>query len=543
VYLDEIIMNLPLPPAPGISESSYGDHLRQIVKLTPDEVEDPVIVEVAVLRGWASRFRVDAKPGRRSRWAFRRSSSATNHSLYSSDILSTFDYSQLLSIVPWVLSLKKDDFSNGSSEIMEPPLRTHVEKRSMEDKKRTSGYRGLFSRMTFNDELCDPAIRAAQSRKASIKYNPVSQISARRKNWNARLHSTPYKTIPIPPHESELSIETLLLDSAARTEIDRMIRAVAVLKQIPQSWSLESYLRRLMSVFEVETRSGESDKALASKLGNIHEQDGHSSELWKWLSYRRSNVKEWGLSRRARLTLENVTAEDDKLLLQYGNYFLIILAAIHRMWKDVKERQFYLGEIYHIWDCVRPWILLQLGASQSKKLPSSEFNMSQVFTNLMEKVECMSKKPEMDKLPFDNVRYGIVCDSTEPDEKGYLCRWYVFERSPYSNDYVAGCVLTRGGTGASTTIIPLDEQAEAARWVRTEHEIRPLMIVVQEKHVDIRKWTFDLLSGSPKDTFAMERGALMPLSVSSGLDSTGMQPSQPYKGMTCRQDHETLPSI
>jgi hypothetical protein len=154
----------------------------------------------------------------------------------------------------------------------------------------------------------------------------------------------------------------------------------------------------------------------------------------------------------------------------------MILAAIHRMWKDVKERQFYLGEIIHLWDCVRPWILLQLGASQSKRLPSSEFNMSRVFTNLMDKVECMSKKPEMDKLPFDNVRYGIVCDSTEPDEKGYLCRWYVFERSPYSNDYVAGCVLTRGGAGASPIIIPLDELADAARWVRIEHEIRPLMI-------------------------------------------------------------------
>ncbi|MCK4824770.1 hypothetical protein KA005_53955, partial [bacterium] len=134
--------------------------------------------------------------------------------------------------------------------------------------------------------------------------------------------------------------------------------------------------------------------------------------------------------------------------------------------------------VYHLWNSVRPWVLMQLGVIQTKQTkPESSFDMQEIFSHLVRKIEHTSKVSEPYNPPFDEIRYGLMVDSHSiEDYSGPIHRWYIFERTPYSDDLVAGCLVINEGKETSTAIIPLDEQAEKAEQCVSSKIARPILV-------------------------------------------------------------------
>lgn len=101
------------------------------------------------------------------------------------------------------------------------------------------------------------------------------------------------------------------------------------------------------------------------------------------------------------------------------------------------------------------------------------FNMKEIFTRLLTKIEHMSELLNPYNPVFDEIRYGIAVDShTQDDNAKPVYTWYVLERTPYSKDFVSGCFVEQ----SSTAIIPIDEQAEIAETCGSSGLIRPILI-------------------------------------------------------------------
>ncbi|MHA2025444.1 MAG: hypothetical protein ACW98U_06035 [Candidatus Thorarchaeota archaeon] len=85
----------------------------------------------------------------------------------------------------------------------------------------------------------------------------------------------------------------------------------------------------------------------------------------------------------------------------------------------------------------------------------------------------MSEIPNPYNPVFDEIRYGIAVDShTQDDDSSPISTWYVFEKAPYSEDFVSGCLVEK----SNTAIIPLNEQAEIAKTCRSSGLVRPILI-------------------------------------------------------------------
>jgi hypothetical protein len=131
-----------------------------------------------------------------------------------------------------------------------------------------------------------------------------------------------------------------------------------------------------------------------------------------------------------------------------------------------------------LWDSVRSWIVLQLGAEQQKNAkPVSQFKMENVFDSLMLKARNMKQVPEIADPSFTEIRYGLFVDSIDLNsDSGLAHRWYIFERTPYSSDFVAGCVQASLQTQDSRTLIALDEQAKSAAECYSYQYVIPIVI-------------------------------------------------------------------
>jgi hypothetical protein len=476
--LDKIVLNFPIPPTPGISESSFADEIRQIIELDPNRIHEPNYIEILPLRGWSNRFRADTKMETGPKRQFRISSAS----------------SPLVSARESVDSYYPDDCFDFLSSSVRRGLAGHeihkdlaytvVKKQEARSFSRTSEYKGVLSRVQLHIDLCNPLLVSRLSRRKTQRYCEIKLINLRRKYWTPRLQCKPLESVALPLYESQLTMPNLDFNEAARIEFERILDAVSVLSRLSKSSfpDLNGFLRSVISkINHLQLETNRSDSAIIQKLVPFFDRIDYSQSVSRKLAFHRTDLYSWNLPYELNTALREVQARDRDTLLQFGNYFIMIFAALQEF-----AGEFALDRLQQLWDSVRPWVLLQIGTYQIEKArPFSEFDMKKIFDQLFKKTESVSSIPEPANPIFDEIRYGISVDSHTHDEtEEPIFTWYVFEKEPYSDDFISGCLVEK----SKTTVIPLDEQAETARLCTSSSIIHPILLCgtygIQSLYVD-----------------------------------------------------------
>ncbi|MFW9889012.1 MAG: hypothetical protein ACFFER_12570 [Candidatus Thorarchaeota archaeon] len=472
-HIDEIVLNHHLPPTSGISESPFSDDIRHIIRLTPSGYDDLGFTEVPPLGNWWKRFRSEAKPD---------DISSKTYSLGIGGSLAHSDFNWLSSdMLHDILSSTR----MGKSCILNAPSANSALDEKLLLSKLTlktpsQSYKGVLSRISLSNDLCSPAIREAISRKEGVQFEPLTSVNTKRKYWTARLHLTPRKLSFLPADESRLNLHSISLQNVARVELERILNAIAVLgrTESTDSLSVKEFLRLLVRRFnELQLTTGKSDTLMVEGLSEFFRKNEFTQSVWWGLSYYRSSLFDWNIPPIARGTLKAILQKNPSALHHIGNYFTMLISFL----QDSRGTAFTLSELYFLWDCIRPWILMQLGAVQSKTdLPKSRFDMRKVFESLKTRVKVWNTTPLPFIPSFNSIRYGLMWDSIHPMDRertdDHVYRWYIFERAPYSKELIAGCMRIKGHQVDHRAIIPLDEQAEYARKCLSSDLTRPILI-------------------------------------------------------------------
>jgi len=266
------------------------------------------------------------------------------------------------------------------------------------------------------------------------------------------------------------------MKEAGKIEIDRFLEAVKVLGRTTKLdfASIKEFLRSMMERFtSAQIEIGVSDSLIADEISEALKGIAFSKNVWWGLSYSRSDLFDWKLPPAVRDTLKQLQQKNPSLMHRYGNYFVMLLSYL-----EEKRGPLTLDQLDSLWNVIRPWILMQLGGAQSRNdMPKAGFNMQEVFRDLKARVKCMDRLPSSKVPIFDEIRYGITADSHTLDQGEWpLYQWYIFEKAPYSEELIAGCVKITDKITDKQTIIPLDEQVEKAADSFSNELVRPIII-------------------------------------------------------------------
>ncbi|MHA2064763.1 MAG: hypothetical protein ACXABY_10350, partial [Candidatus Thorarchaeota archaeon] len=475
VYVDEIVLNHHIPPSRGISESPFADELRRIIRFTPTGQEDLGLVTISPLRGWSRRFRSEIRPGDEPFEIY--SKGVRTPTSGQSTISKTFTNEELQDIVTPTRISETDVTINLPDR--DTTLFSRLDIKTREFGNRTKGYKGVLSRIRLAQDFCNPKTREPTSVRKEPRFRSVRHINARRKNWTPRLHNEMLEESHLPPHESRLEVSKLLFKGAAKIEIQRILEAVAVLSRtttMPFS-SIKEFLRGFIErLNQLQLEGGGSDSQIADGLSLALRTIDYTSNIWWNLSYHRSNPFAWNVAPNIRLALKVAHQRDESISNRFGSYFIMLLSYLHDTVKD-----FPVLQLQELWDTLRPWLLIQMGAMQSESdRPKSVFDMQRVFQNLNSRVQAIDQMPQIQIPVFDEVRYGILVDSYDRDDSGEeedpLHRWYIFEKTAFSHELVAGCVKASEREFDKTALIPIDEQVAAAAECYSKSLVVPILI-------------------------------------------------------------------
>ena len=277
----------------------------------------------------------------------------------------------------------------------------------------------------------------------------------------------------MPPYESQLIISELDFKQAARIEVERILKAVSVLNRVSKfSFPyLNDFLRNfVLEINRLQMETNSSDLAIVRQIPKFLDRNGYSKSVWKILSYYRTDLHSWNLAYGLNAELRRIRNQNRDTLLRFGNYFIMMISALSEFCPEIINHE----RLQQIWNSVRPWVLLQLGANQiDETSPATKFDMKEIFTQLLTKIKYVAKMPSPYNPVFDEIRYGIAVDTHDQnDDSGPIYTWYVFEKTPYSEDFVSGCLVEK----SSTAIIPLNEQAEIAKKCGASGLVRPILI-------------------------------------------------------------------
>lgn len=477
VHVDEIILNHQIPPAPGISESPFMDEIRHVIRFTPGNLEKLGPVEIPALRGWSKRFRAESVLDAQSSTTYQKGGTGgISRAWTTQGIIAQFVEDDFLDIISAAVVRGSRQTNGGQTDNIAHQFRINLDKTELKEKSRTRGYRGVLSRVTLSEDLCNPEMRNVTSREKGVVYHPTKKIDTRRKNWTPKLHYEPEETTTLPPNESTLTLRTVSLGTADSIEIKRIMEAIAVLNRasLTEFPMVPDFLRKVMDEFnEIQVRVGSRDADLCHELSKTYQNIDYSKTIWHSLAYHRADLYAWNPPPGIRAALDAIKQKDKLRFLRYGNYLIMLLSALQE-----KRGEFALDELYMIWNSVKPWILLQLGATPNERLkPVSKFDMQEVFRSLSLRVNSLKQIPESSVPSFDEIRFGIMADSHNPMETPEsFYRWYVFEKSAFSNDFVAGSTIATLQSERSRTVIPLDEQADSAAKCFSNALVIPILI-------------------------------------------------------------------
>ncbi len=454
-YIDEIVLNLPYPPRPGGSEVPVCDYARGIVHI-PHRTDEVLIVEtrpIIPLIGWSRRFRsIDLTEMDKTMVRRLKRNSKTNRWLKKLGIVEFSGHiaAELFPFLEGRLSLVDSKKEVGEIEITREELL---------DKDRDRNYQGILSRVFFDKDLCQ---------EESIKA-----IDSKRKYWTPRLEVRPLDSVPLPPPESDLVFEHYDPIRADSIELQRLqdVRR-ALLDCIPEYSPFNDFFREFVQVIikAVESKKQQGfTNTLISFLRNHH----YTKDIWYRTAWSRNHLDNWRLPRDMKTTLDKIQTQDADLLLRYGNYIILLIAYL------LQSHNFSQNELNSLWDDVRPWVSLQLGAKRAKaSLPDSGFDMDALYRFMSIRTQSFRNMVRSTTVPLTDVRYGITVGVEKKNPGNF--EWYLFEDSPYGRGVIAGCIRQERFRFlrylSSDTVTPLDELGALASQALTRGKVSPLMI-------------------------------------------------------------------
>ncbi len=415
-YINEIVMNIPLPPRKGGSKVPIHDHVRGLVSIGPDMKKRIRCTTIGIppLIGWSKRFlsrkpsdkeqklmdRIHTRPPSTFRWL-----ESQGTSMFSKDMA--------IELFPFLESW--DPRSNESSVSEDKNLDSlEVKKKKLGGKK---GYKGSSSRLTFSANLCIPSPRS---------------INTKREYEQTELVLKPLKSTPHPPNHSELVHTEFSSNEATRIELVRLQDTCKFLLSLNSSSSyLKEHCKEVIKVIAKAVKLPSAD--MVQKFAGFFRNSRYSSQTWYRLLWVRDWLDGWPMPSSLKKELAELRVERKDILHYYGNYLILMIASL------TEHYAIHQTEIQFLWKMVMPWITLQMGArSRTGLQPDSEYDTASIYEQLKAKIIYWNRVPYPRTTTLSNIRYGLRVDVSKSNPGKY--RWYVFEDGSYSNRFIAGCV-------------------------------------------------------------------------------------------------------
>lgn len=474
-YIDEIVMNIPYPPRKGGSKVPEFDYARGLVRIDPDTKKGLNLRTIGIppLIGWSRQFlsREPLVMEQKMKTKLKKRPPCTSRWLQS---LNTppFDETMLVSLFPFAkLWVQESESSEKDDRNLE---KLRVTKTELTTSTRTSSYKGVLSRITFSKDLCKYK-KKSKKKKSKKRYFKVSEVNTKRKFKTVKNELEPLDAIPRPPHDSELAFTGFFDIDATRLELNRLDAAITyLLENVDQHHPFRRYSSKFRKVIR-EARKLPSIAAL-KLVSNYMSNSHYTKEIWRRTKWLRDWLDGWSIPSNMRTELARWQDRDDDFLLYYGNYFVLMLATL------ASQRELTYNDITSLWDIVRPWVAMQLGAKNRTDMkPRSQYDTTSVFEQLREKYHYIKEASLPDVVSLTNIRYGLQIDFEKLNPGPY--RWYIFEDSPFSDRFVTGCIkleeeMHRGPNPKlrANAVAPLDEVGDLANIDPRKSSIQPVMI-------------------------------------------------------------------
>ncbi|MHA1882734.1 MAG: hypothetical protein ACTSUO_06775 [Candidatus Thorarchaeota archaeon] len=455
-YIDEIVLNLPYPPLPGGSEVPICDYARGIARITPDDERMSVdTVPIPPLIGWSKRFR-----------SIDQSSLEKNMARRLRRRPRTRNWLKVIGVSEYTEEMVSELFPFLKTQIpTKPDESLTISQRTLRDRDRTAGYRGVLSRITFDKKL---------AQKTKVTVHPVSKINTSPKHWTPKLKVKPTAELPLPPQESDLLFQQLDLQGAQSMELKQLQASRKILMDIiPEYSPLVTLLDEFVNVL-VTSIGSKKQNGLVQSFSDFLAEHRHTQEIWRRTAWFRNYLEGWQLSSKMHGYVKDYQTQDHRFLLHYGNYFVLLLS---HFWQT---HNFTQMEIQELWETIRPWVVMQLGAERaSASFPRPVFDMQTIYEQLRSRTRYYQERSRPKTVPLGNVRYGITVDLLFRNPGRY--RWYIFEKGPFDKDVIMGCIKlehnSKGYSIRANTIIPLDELRRLAKLAIQKGEIYPIMVL------------------------------------------------------------------
>ncbi len=458
-YIDEIILNIPLPPRKGGSEVPKHDHVRGLVSLGPEQKRglDCTTIGTPPLIGWSNQFltrkpsdkeqelmsKLRTRPPNTSRWLKTHGYPAFNEDW----VVELFPFTE-----SWCQGSKTAQRDRNLDSL-------DVKSKMLVRKRGKKGDKGMLTRLTFSKEMCKPSPR---------------KINTRRRQRTIKLELEPLGSVSLPPHSSELVYSGFSSSDAGMIELTRLQDAILFLLEHDecspplkeQCLELLNALTRPESLTHMDTLQSISDVCRKSR---------YISQIWYRLLWGRDWLEGWPMPVGMKKDIARLQVGRKGILQYFGNYLVLMIASLAEYYT------LHQTEIQALWNMVRPWVIMQLGARpRTGKRPISEFDTRTVYEHLKAKVRHWNSVPYPVTTVLSNVRYGLRIDLTKSNPTSY--RWYVFEDGAYSSRFIAGCIEMDSKRSSSWSLIrgsavtSLDEIGALTDFKFSDCRIRPILI-------------------------------------------------------------------
>ncbi|MFQ5831410.1 MAG: hypothetical protein ACE5H4_01770 [Candidatus Thorarchaeota archaeon] len=410
LHVTDIVWNLPVRPYTSVQTTPMLDDLRVIVKQTRESVKTELI-EVPILENWSARFwsKKSKRTGRKKGHTGDRGRDA----LSAEDIIRMNELGEELikdsiDLIPWLCVLhpnickkmmERDGITLSSQVIplygkpMKPKsIMARVRYRARVT--RAKGKRGYVSHQQLipNETITHPR-----------HYRRYRRMKRR------TLNTQTYRA----PDESHLEFRSLREQTARNVELRRLRQVLKLLVRQKESWATDvSWLDLLKQLERIIPAKGVQpaldDLNRVSELFMVH---AATSDLWgsmQWFRERRLGVC---LRLNEQDQLEMLLESRPYVTSLYGNYLILLLAALTRKYPDLPVEQ-----IQSLWMTMKSWHLRQVGfyLRDVSEVARPKFDVRAVWSNLCKRASVLSQIP----LPVQSaVRYGQLL--VAPSGDGY----------------------------------------------------------------------------------------------------------------------------
>ncbi len=458
-FINKIVLNIPFPPRKGGSKVPKYDHIRGLLTINPEKKNEFECATIGIppLIGWSKRF-LSRKPSDEEQELMNKLRIRPPSTFRWLKTLKTPAVSEDMAVdlFPFIGSWCQKPKAQQSDRNLES---LKVKKKKLGRKKRTEGYRGVLSRLTFSKELCKPSPR---------------KVNTKRNYRTTKLALEPLNSTSLPPHTSELVYTGFSSSDASKMELSRLqdISLFLLTRDNCSTPLKEQCLEFVKVLTRPESRTYVE---AVQDITDIFRKSRYFSQIWYRLLWNRDWLEGWPMPAGMKKAISKVKVGKRDILRHYGNYLVFMIASL------AEHYSLHQTEIDALWNMVRPWVIMQMGASpRTLTRPFSEYDTHAVYEQLRAKVQYWNSASFPRTTVLSNIRYGLRIDLKKGNPRSY--RWYIFEDGAHSRRFIAGCVeqeSKRSGPLSlirANAVISLDEISALTDFKFKDCRIRPFLI-------------------------------------------------------------------